>query len=1028
MKTLLSLLFVLFFSLPLFADDNIIEVEPISESKKVISILYPDNHIWVYERFLIETNKLQEKLGRRTFETKKQALDFIKPQNNLFNSRNIFFNSSNIKIVSTENSNQKIWQDTNQWSSAWERKYSQWFNDHVTKDFFVKYNIATDCADAAIAFRWIFSRINSLPAGQTLAGTSTLFTNRSFKSKWRKLRRSSVWYKDKVFMASLRYLVSNTYTHSLNKDSYPVAITPEHLSEGAYRLTISGRSGHTVLIHRQNLNGVPLYSLNSTVPKKVRSLSESIFMPSRIDKRKEGGLVKHLWIVRKSGKLVKVRPRHMPGYSLEQYDPEFGKDNFSVAVLYRIDPHFNPVKVYENLFQATVDFVKARVSVVEEGNAFCKVNDCSPGTQNYEDWSTPSRDKQLYEKMAKEESLYYSFLSISDEIGSIRPNKIIEKNIEVLGEKFSYKFLKEIWNKKYYNSDPRASLQQRWALSADDFVSSALEKISKYEEPLLKKINQSNCASESTCPKFSSAWDKEITVFERSAIKTYLNDILSYCDWKDVPCSDYYLNSVKDVKLSNLDFYNYTKFIFTGSFDPHSSAEEKKGNRSDWNSVFFMKPSYIGTTKSYLIAQDTYGSSYVSLDSQIRKELPVKGAILTSSEESDSVLFKSPKGEVFYLDIDLGDPISIYKLKSDEKLRRVYINNEKVILATSLKFIYLDMSSGQPRELFAYDLNYPGEAVEIEYASSKKDGDEFYLINGRFLFIMDLITDEVVKRVIPMQVKDDYFNIININDEYIYVQNQSSDDYYRTLIFDKKTGELKKILFLEESIEWFYGSNIYRKSVDDGRGFELYKVNSDYTTSTVKKCNPCDGYISYVNLTYTVDDGPRQLWHWNGVGLETYKLQYDKVKEAFENYVVEKSGSEQTNNNKYFIMTKNGQQIEEIKFKGYRSSHMNKFGLSMEFRAGFINEYLQSYEVDYIYSFKQGKYIPFDSALILAYPEGTSDEIMNQYSYLKYQELYSKHSFEGDKIVNGNIDHLDGAPHTGSFFYTGNFTFWLDIK
>jgi len=1024
LKTILSLIFTIFFSLPLFADDNIIEVEPISKTKQVISILYLNNHTWVYERFLIETNKLQEKLVRRTFETKKQALDFIKPQNNLLNSQNKFFNSNNINRVSTENSNQKVWQDTNEWSSAWEKKYSQWFKDNVTKDFFVKYEIATDCADAAIAFRWIFSRINSLPAGQTLAGTDTLFTNRSFKNKWKKLRRSSVWYKDRVFMASLRYLVSNTYTHSLKRDSYPVAITPEHLSEGAYRLTFSGRSGHTVLIHRQNVNGVPLSSLNSTVPKKVRSLSESIFIPNRIETRKEGGLVKHLWIVKKSGRLVKVRPRDMPGYSLEQYDSEFGKDNFSVAVLYRIDPNFNPVKVYENLYESTVDFVKARVSVVAEGNAFCKANDCSPGTQNYEDWSTPSRDKQLKEKMKKERSLYYSFLAISDELGSIRSNKIIEKNIEILGEKYSYKFLKEIWEKKYYNSDPRASLGQRWALSAKNFVSSAVEKINKYEKPLLEKLSQNGCRSESDCPKFSKAWDKEQTIFERAVIKTYLNDILSYCVWKEVPCSEYYLNNVKDVILSGSDFYKYANFIYTGSFDPHSGLDEEKGVRENWDTVFLMKPTYSGLTKSYLVVQDNYGSSYVSLKTKVRKILPIDGTIFTSSEKSEGILFQSKQKDILYLNIDLGEPVSVYKLEKDEVVNRAYINDEKIILSTSSKLTYLDMSSGKSKELYAGNLNERWGNEVFHSASTKIRNEKFYLVSGRTLFIINLKTDEVIKRLIPMQVKEDSFTIGNISNDYIYVKNHSSDDYYRTLIFDNKTAELKKVLFLDDSIDWFYGSDIYKSPIDDNNGFTLKQINNNHTFDVIRKCSPCSGYISNSNLRYTDGDNPNQsLWYFDGVNVESYKFMYDGLYEVHDNYVVEKSDK-----GKYFVMNKGSQQIEEIKYQGYKNSRITKFGLSLGFRGSFSTDYIQSYDVDYLYSTERGEYIPFDSALVLAYPEGTSDEVISQYSYLKHQELYNKNILEGANIINEKVDHLQGIPHTGSFYYAGNFTFWLNIK
>ncbi len=1017
MKLLFSIFFTLFFSTQVFADDNIVNVETISKDKKIISILYPDNYAWTYERFLIQTGKLQESIGRKIFASKEQALSFIKPNKSIMSTGTVI-----IKEVTTEDSSEKIWQDTNKWSSSWERKYSQWFRENVTKDFFVKYNIATDCADAAIAFRWIFSRIYKLPAGQTLAGTKTLFTNRSFKSKWKNYRRSSVWHKDKVFMASLKYLVRNTYTHSLKLDSYPVAITPEHLSEGAYRLTIGGNSGHTVLVHRQNYNGIPLSSLNSTVPIKVRSLSEAIFIPDRIEKRKAGGLVKHLWIVPSGGKLVKVRAKHMPGYSLEQYDPEFGKDNFGIAVLKRIDPDFNAAKVYKNVLKSTVDVIKQRISVVKEGYEFCSANDCSPGTQNYEDWSTPSRDKQLKEQMSQEENLFYAFSSISEEVRTIRANKIKEKNIEILGELYSYEFIKSIWPKKYFNSDPRASLEQRWALSAKDFRASILDKIKEYDESLMLKISQSNCISEDSCPKFSRQWNKEQTIYERGVIKTYLSNLISYCEWRDIPCVDYFTENLKDLRISNYNYYDYTKFIFTGSFDPHSSAEDKAGNRSELDSTLFIKPNYVGQTKSYLVSEDFFGFSYVSMATKERTSLPIDGSILASAKDSNSIVYKSKSNEIFYLDIDSGKPVLIRELKAEEVLKRIYMHNNKVFLATDKSFEYIDPSSGSAEFIITDDLNENGVAGHGKLASSKLDGDKFYLVLGRILFIADLATEEVSRAVIPTQVKDDYFEIDNISDKYIFLDNKSSEAKVRTLIFDKTTSELLKVMVREKTIEWFYGSNIFRTPPEEGSGFELYKINDSYEPDLSKKCDSCSGYVTNSNLRYT-EDNIEKLFYWDGAVVVPYSLTYKGVQDTYRDYVIE---IDQSKN--YYVMSKTDGEIAKVKHKGYKYSRMTDLGLTFEYHASFNDDELpMSYDVDYIFS-KNGKYIPLDYAVSRSYPDGTSDEVIRRYNFIEYNEIYAKYDSESPNIVDSQIEQQAHYAHTGAFFNTGHFTLWINVK
>lgn len=93
-----------------------------------------------------------------------------------------------------------VWNDHNQWSQAWEDKFSAWIaSDYIQKEIFVSpkspyYGVIADCADTAYVFRAIFSFENHLPFAVVNPSSVTdkkgrqlprsqyrLFTNRSEK-------------------------------------------------------------------------------------------------------------------------------------------------------------------------------------------------------------------------------------------------------------------------------------------------------------------------------------------------------------------------------------------------------------------------------------------------------------------------------------------------------------------------------------------------------------------------------------------------------------------------------------------------------------------------------------------------------------------------------------------------------------------------------------------------------------------------------------------------------------------------------
>src|SRR4030043_2489082 len=80
-----------------------------------------------------------------------------------------------ILLVSTPCSSQalnespgQVWQvGDRRWTVEEEHRFEKWVDETMAEDFFIRYKIPTDCADAVYAIRWIYARINHFPAAVT---------------------------------------------------------------------------------------------------------------------------------------------------------------------------------------------------------------------------------------------------------------------------------------------------------------------------------------------------------------------------------------------------------------------------------------------------------------------------------------------------------------------------------------------------------------------------------------------------------------------------------------------------------------------------------------------------------------------------------------------------------------------------------------------------------------------------------------------------------------------------------------------
>jgi hypothetical protein len=156
----------------------------------------------------------------------------------------------------------------------------------------------------------------------------------------------------------------------------------------------------------------------------------------------------------------------MPGYSLEQYLPTFFQHStrdFSAEVAARLKESLNPLLGIKAVLGNLVRAFDERERIVERGSKLCLKEDCAPGSENYEDWSTPSRDSRIGSYF---EQIQAHLSSLSGERLSSAEKLLLKADKKPLarisGRAFHYRELERIWKERRYSSDPRDPPEKRW--------------------------------------------------------------------------------------------------------------------------------------------------------------------------------------------------------------------------------------------------------------------------------------------------------------------------------------------------------------------------------------------------------------------------------------------------------------------------------------------------------------------------------------------------------------------------------------
>ncbi|RZA09794.1 MAG: hypothetical protein EOP11_00530 [Proteobacteria bacterium] len=281
-----------------------------------------------------------------------------------------------------------VWPTTRRWDANAENQYKTWVQTSWKVDIFqnkqsLYYGLFPDCADTVYAMRAIFASQNGLPFAVVDPSTNrSTITNEMQKF-------DKVAAGPKRVTAYLNWLFGVLGTVTLPADTYPVAINRDAVHAGGLMLAKESKHSYTVKDIRQT--GVPVLVYSTQANRgdlKVRSWPSVGYLFSKGIKQPSGfryfrypeHLLKPVWEV--------------PGFSDEQYQAPANK--WVAAMQAKLA---NRKEVANEALTRQVDdacqLITTRVELVNEAMAqLKKIGDRCMNAQEYDDYSTPSRDGQ----------------------------------------------------------------------------------------------------------------------------------------------------------------------------------------------------------------------------------------------------------------------------------------------------------------------------------------------------------------------------------------------------------------------------------------------------------------------------------------------------------------------------------------------------------------------------------------------------------------------------------------------------------
>lgn len=350
------------------------------------------------------------------------------------------------------------------WEPSDEDLYEKWLQKNAVPTFLNGSGIVVDCADYAMALRWIFAYENGLPAAQTLAGSDVLFGSWQSTTEWDAFPSGADWRHDERFKAALKYLFDSTFTHSLQEDLYPVAINRQNVRAGALYLTLAETSGHarTVLAlgpdDRCQAKSCILVIWGNEPASEDGFISDA---DPYFVTQAQGGFMRFRWPEFVNGNWTLRDPQSMPGYSQEQYG--WNSADYFPNLNSNLSLWTNVEDQAEGLAQSFINAIKARQVAVNQGFYLCSIVPCDPHSDLQETYSTPVRDADIANYIQS----VLGFMRFHGENSPVSERVTRKLRISIFFPGHSLRYLdllsNETWSK--LGSDPISTFQARWNFS-----------------------------------------------------------------------------------------------------------------------------------------------------------------------------------------------------------------------------------------------------------------------------------------------------------------------------------------------------------------------------------------------------------------------------------------------------------------------------------------------------------------------------------------------------------------------------------
>ncbi len=351
------------------------------------------------------------------------------------------------------------------WTVEEERRFEKWVDETITEDFFIRYGIPTDCADAVYAIRWIYARIAHLPAAATTTDGRLIG---HWSTDWKHLPTNPEWDKDERFWAALLYLLHKTWTGTLPHDTYPVRISPESVTPGTLFLETRSHAGIIGHVFLDGSQVHPLQTWESALPVKVQKLNLGYFFSARPEAKARSGLVKFRWPVSENGEWKYLPVEDHPFYSEEQYGSGFceGHADFVEAVAKKIDPtDYVPTEKMARVMETVTRFLRERVPIVLTGYQQCGNGGCPEGSESWEIYSTPGRDGMIISLMD-----YLSQIIESNHLDHETVKRMMEAVPITITENRSVTLYHVYQNRLWFSPHPEDSIEARWGLKKCEMI------------------------------------------------------------------------------------------------------------------------------------------------------------------------------------------------------------------------------------------------------------------------------------------------------------------------------------------------------------------------------------------------------------------------------------------------------------------------------------------------------------------------------------------------------------------------------